>query len=245
MKSEKKRLNSIDTLRGLTMISMIIYHFCWDLKYINGFDMDWYGEFPSYVWQQSICWTFILISGFCVHLAKRPVMNGLIVFLCGVVVSCVTVIFIPEAAVMFGILTFMGSAMILVGLCRKSLEKVDPLIGFVVSAILFCIFKNVNRGYLQLFAFKLKLPSFLYKSLAMTYLGFKEDGFYSTDYFSLLPWIFLFVAGFFAYGLLKDLFGKKLFDIKLPFISWFGRHSLVVYMLHQPILYGVSMLLRK
>lgn len=245
MNKDRKRLNSIDTLRGLTMISMIIYHFCWDLKYINGFDMSWYVEFPSYVWQQSICWSFILISGFCIHLAKRPVINGLIVFLCGVIVSCVTVIFIPEAAVMFGILTFMGSAMILTGLGKKTFDRVDPVAGFAISAILFCLFKNVNRGYIQLATFKLELPSFLYKGLPMTYLGFKADDFTSTDYFSLIPWIFLFLAGFFAYGLLKDLFHKKIFDIKLPFVTWFGRYSLIVYMLHQPVLYGISMLIRK
>ena len=263
---ENKRLQTIDAIRGITMISMILFHFCWDLKYINGFDMAWYGGRWSYIWQQSICWTFILISGFCLNLARNPIRNGALVFLCGVIVTCVTMLVIPTALVMFGVLTMLGSSMLLVGAGRFLVNKlqkslgispggkngtasryldIDPVWGFFTSVILFAVTKTINYGYLNFGLFVVNLPGFLYKGQAMTYLGFKEDGVYSTDYFSLM-WIFLFLAGYFLYGILKNsnTLAHGVFHIKVPVLNRLGRHSLVIYMLHQPVLYGISMLLR-
>ena len=51
---------------------MIAYHACWDLVYLFHADWDWYRGTGAYIWQQSICWTFILLSGFCFSLGRRP-----------------------------------------------------------------------------------------------------------------------------------------------------------------------------
>ena len=69
-----------DTLRGLTLVSMMFYHACWDLAYIFGMDWGWYASFGSYLWQQSICWTFILLSGFCWSLGRHRLKRGLMAF---------------------------------------------------------------------------------------------------------------------------------------------------------------------
>ncbi len=263
MQKIKNRLETLDTLRGLTMISMILYHFCWDLKYIAGLDMDWYGSFGAFLWQQSICWTFILLAGFCMNFARQPIRNGLIVFLCGFMITCATLIFIPGAAVYFGVLTMLGSSMILLGAVMFLQKKINPhepkeneinispYGGFIISMLLFAITKPINNGVLNLFVFKPKLPSLLYinggdygmDNLFLTYLGFKQDGFYSSDYFSLIPWFFLFCAGYFLYGVLSQHFNEKYFHIKLRPIAFLGRHSLIVYLLHQPILYALTMLI--
>lgn len=251
-----KRLETIDTLRGLTMISMILFHFCWDLKYIVGFDMEWYVSKGAYIWQQSICWTFILVSGFCLQLARKPIKNGLIVFGCGFLVTMVTMFVVPETLVMFGVLTCIGSCMLIVALInRANLHSngtaTKSLWGFLTTIVLFAITKTINYGYLNFGFYVLELPRFLYTQggpdgmshSELTYLGFMQDGFFSTDYFSLMPWLFLFMAGYFLHGLLKNTFAHKLFHVKLSFLSWFGRHSLIVYMLHQPVLYLLSLLI--
>ncbi|WP_051656619.1 heparan-alpha-glucosaminide N-acetyltransferase [Butyrivibrio sp. AE3004] len=249
----KNRLEIIDTIRGLTMISMILYHFCWDLKYINGMDMPWYGTFGSYLWQQSICWTFITISGFCMHFARKPVRNGIIVFLCGIIITCVTEIFLPEAPVYFGVLTMLGSCMILIGLAMKMIPaKIDPFWGLFVSIILFAMTKSINSGFINLFIKKLYLPQILFgqggtdglQNSFLTYLGFMQKGFYSSDYFSLMPWIFLFLAGYFLHDVLKSRFDSKIFHADIKPLSFLGRYSLLVYMLHQPVLYAVTMIIR-
>ena len=57
-----------DTLRGALLLSMIAYHTGWDLVYLFGYRVPWFTASPGYVWQQSICWGFILLSGFCLGL---------------------------------------------------------------------------------------------------------------------------------------------------------------------------------
>ncbi len=252
IENKKLRLETIDVIRGITIISMILYHFCWDLKYLKGFNMPWYDTLGSYIWQQSICWCFIFVAGFCVHLARNPIRNGAIVLLCGVIITAVTELLIPDAVVYYGVLTFLGSAMILVGLLKKIPLKLDAFWGFIISILLFCITKPINSRMLNLFVTKINLPDSLYVTNGyygvgnsiLTYLGFMQDEFYSTDYFSLMPWIFLFLAGFYGYGVVKRRFDNGLFHINIKPLAFIGRHSLLIYMLHQPVLYGISMLIK-
>ena len=61
----KTRSARLDAIRGWALVSMIAYHASWDLVYLFGLDWPWYHSFGAHVWQQSICWTFLLLSGFC------------------------------------------------------------------------------------------------------------------------------------------------------------------------------------
>lgn len=74
MKSTSTRCALLDELRGLDLISMMLYHGMWDLVYLFGVRAPWYGSWQGELWQQSICWVFILLSGFCLPLG-RPRSN--------------------------------------------------------------------------------------------------------------------------------------------------------------------------
>lgn len=113
MKSTSTRYALLDELRGLDLISMMLYHGMWDLVYLFGVRAPWYGSWQGELWQQSICWVFILLSGFCLPLGRHPVKRGAVVFGCGALVTAVTLIFMPADAVWFGVLTLLGSAMII------------------------------------------------------------------------------------------------------------------------------------
>ena len=63
MKSTSTRCALLDELRGLDLISMMLYHGMWDLVYLFGVRAPWYGSWQGELWQQSICWVFILLSG--------------------------------------------------------------------------------------------------------------------------------------------------------------------------------------
>ena len=88
------------------------------------------------------------------------------------------------------------------------------------------------------------LPATLYRNLLTTYLGFPHRGFFSTDYFPLLPWFFLFVTGYFLHRVLdqRNLTQRLFARGRVPVLNWMGNHSLIIYLLHQPILYGLCLL---
>lgn len=94
-------------------------------------------------------------------------------------------------------------------------------------------------GYWGLGALRWLLPRGLYANCFTAYLGFYPLGFFSTDYFPLLPWLFLFWAGFYLYHLIGRERMKPLRRLVCPPLGWLGRHSLVLYLLHQPVIFGV------
>ncbi len=245
-KMSKKRYALLDSVRGITLISMILYHGIWDVVYLCGVDLKWYQSTGAYIWQQSICWTFIFLSGYCWLLGRNHLKRGLVVFGAGALVTLVTVAVMPANKVVFGVLTLIGSGMLLMIFLDKWFQKVSPVIGFAASFLLFLLTRNVNRGFLGFEAWNfLKLPEGWYQNPISTYLGFPSAEFFSTDYFSLIPWLFLFISGYFMYLILKKkgLSEKPVFYLNVPALAFLGRHSLLIYLLHQPILYFICMVL--
>ena len=239
------RLAGLDTIRGITLLSMMLYHTCWDLVFLFGKKIPGYSGLGGYVWQQSICWTFILLAGFCWSLGSHHLKRGLIVFGSGILITFVTLLVMPESRVIFGVLTLIGSCMLLLIPMEKLLLKLRAEIGLAGSFLLFLLFRNVNTGYLGFENWNiLKLPDGFYENLFTTYLGFPQKGFFSADYFSLLPWFFLFLTGFYLYQLVqKNHMMEKLFSWRVPGFDVIGRHSLLIYLLHQPVVFGISWML--
>lgn len=243
-KKNENRLHLLDALRGFMMINMIAYHGMWDLKYLFGVPCDWYSGTTKYLWQQCICWTFILLSGFCWSMSRSHLRRGGLVFGGGVLVSLVTNLLMPENRIIFGILTCIGSCVLLLIPLDKLLRKVPAGIGAAVSFLLFLLLRNCNKGTLGFESLVVaQLPRWLYRNLLTAYLGFPPAGFFSTDFFSLFPWLFLFAAGYFLYRLLHEReLDKRLFSRgEVPALNRIGRHSLLAYLLHQPVLYGLCM----
>jgi uncharacterized membrane protein len=241
----KERLHLLDALRGFLMLNMIAYHGMWDLVYLFGVKAGWYSGTPKYLWQQFICWSFILLSGFCWSFSRNPLKRGSLVFGGGLIVTAVTCLVMPESRIVFGVLTCLGSCMILMIPAEKLLRKISSPVGLAVSFGLFLLLRNVSSGTLGFESLVLcPLPDFLYRNLLTAYLGFPPRGFFSTDYFPLIPWFFLFVTGYFLFRLLDSKgWNEKLFARgQVPVLNWLGRHSLIVYLLHQPILYGLCLL---
>ncbi len=240
----RKRFDKLDELRGIIFISMFCYHAMWDFVYLYGHHMGWYMSLPGYVWQQSICWAFILLSGFCHPFGKTKWRRGILIFLGGVLVSVVMALFSPSTPVYFGVLTFLGAASLFADALAPLLKRCMPVVGLIVCAFLFFLTRNINQGMLGFegLAF-FHLPGGLYQNMGTAFFGFPFPGFYSSDYFSFLPWIFLYLTGYFLCRLLlrRTDFSvlKKGYVLPLRFI---GRHCLLLYLLHQPIIMAIFML---
>ena len=238
-KAPAGRYALLDELRGLDLISMMLFHVCWDLVFLFDMNMGWYAGTPGRLWQQSICWVFILLSGFCVPLGRHTLRRGVIVFAAGALVTAVTLVFMPEGRVIFGVLTFLGTAMLLTGVLEPLLKKVMPAVGFAVSAVLFVLCSPVSSGRVGIGSWQVLLPQSLYVNYFTAFLGFYPFWFYSADYYALLPWLFLFWAGYFLHSVVGWERMGLLRHSVCPSLGWMGRHSLLLYLLHQPVIYGV------
>ena len=145
---ERRRYQVLDTIRGLALVSMILYHASWDMVYMFGADWPWYHGFAAHVWQQSICWTFILLSGYCWSLGRRQLRRGLTVFLCGALITAVTWFFMPGNLVYCGVLTLLGASSMLLVPLAPALERVPAQAGAAGSFLLFLVTRDVNAGFL-------------------------------------------------------------------------------------------------
>ena len=238
---EHKRYPILDSLRGLILISMIAYHTLWDMVYIFDENWMWYKSDGARLWQQSICWSFILLSGFCWSFGRVKWKRGVIVFLAGAIITIVTLVAMPENVVLLGVLTLLGSCMLLMIPLEKLLKHVNAFVGLLVCMLLFLFTRKVHRGYLGFGQWRaLTLPEEWYANLITTYVGFPAESFYSTDYFPLIPWLFLFIAGYFIYRIFQgNKWMKYLEGGKNVILEMLGKHSLVIYMIHQPLVYGI------
>lgn len=243
MKEKKKRYYILDIIRAITLISMVLYHFTYDL-------LDLFGQIKMLdniflvLWQQSICITFVFLSGFCFSLGKHPLRRGLIIFGCGCVVSLFTYFFMKNMFISFGILSFMGLAMLITTPLNLLFKKIkfNHWVGFFVFLTLFVLIKNIWRGSIIFGA--VEMPEVLYQNVVTAYLGFPPKGFFSADYFPILPWICLYLSGYFAYQIAQRLdLLKYLTKFRIKPLEFIGRHTLIIYMAHQPIIYGISYLI--
>ena len=229
------RRPGLDTLRGMTLVSMMVYHACWDLVYLFRQDWAWYRSFGAHLWQQSICWTFILLSGYCFHLGHHRLRRGLLSLGGGALVSAVSQV--AGSPIHWGVLTLLGAAALLTIPLDPLLRRLPARAGLAGSFCLFFLLREVNQGSLGFEgAALLTLPADWYQNSLTALLGFPGPDFFSADYFSLLPWLFLFWTGYFLYRLRPEGEGREL---RLPLVTTLGRHSLVAYLLHQPLIYGV------
>ena len=231
----KKRIWELDALRGLFVLCVVFIHLMYDLTDLYGLiDLEYP---PVYLFVQA--WggvLFLLISGICVTLGRRCVRRGILVFLCGLAITAVTtgMYWIGMASqgiiIYFGVLHCLGICMLLWPLFQKLPNWALAATGivFVLAGLLL---RNISVSHNWL------MP-----------LGLTSPHFVSADYFPLLPHL-----GFFLLGALlgKTIYRKK--QTLLPkvnpdilpirFLRLCGKHSLWIYLLHQPILSGIFWLI--
>ena len=223
-----KRIWELDVFRGICILGVIAVHFIFDLVELYGI-LNW--EYPP-VFSFIKDWggiLFLLLSGICATLGRHSVKRGLIVFGCGLLCSAVTAgMYLLDFAgkyiiIWFGVLHCLGLCMILWALLKKLPTWALALLGAAIIAAGFAV-SGIRVEATWLFP-----------------LGLKHRGFSSSDYFPLLPNL-----GFFLLG---AVIGRTLYREKatlfprvnrsipiLRFLSFCGRQSLLIYLLHQPVL---------
>lgn len=246
-KSKRKRIYFLDELRGFAILCMIVHHAFLDVGDVLG--LTWgYRIFDALCTVQPAFWAiFIIISGVCSRLSRNTIKRGFIVLGAGLIITLFTVVIMPlfgftGSEIYFGILHCLGSCMIITGLLMPAISKINYKLGAVISAFLFIFTYGINTGTM-LFTL-IKLPASWYKYDFLAPLGVYSKNFESADYFSIIPWIFLFLFGAFIGKLAKDEnLPKFMYKQRSKFLCTVGKNSLWVYILHQPAIYLIMLII--
>ena len=228
---KKRRIDLIDLWRTVAVLTMVIYHFIYDMGVFGVISWDQVFSPGPQILQRVASYSFIVVSGVSSRLTKSNIKRGLLVLLCSVAVSAVS--FVAGLPIMFGILQFLGCAMLIYGLAGSRLERIPERFAPFLYLALFIgakIFVDTAPYVEQRFLWP---------------FGFVYQGFSSSDYYPLLPWIFLFLFGSWLGGLITKK-QKRWPVLGLSFpkaLTLPGRYSLIIYMAHQPLLYGLCFLI--
>ena len=249
------RVGLLDELRGALVILMVIYHAFYTLSYTVLFDLYMLFENPVVVALRDIgAGVFILISGACCVFSRNNFKRGMIAFFAGILVTLVTVLYNNgDQQILWGILHFLGLSIILYDLIEKPLSKVKWYIALPIFAVLFILTFGLKNGtsfggYVGVpfvRALQWEIP-YSFSSISFLFpIGITSVSFFSSDYYPILPWFFLFLIG--------SLYGRRLKEQRaLKFVykthvrplAFVGRHALIIYLLHQPIIYGIVELIK-
>lgn len=225
---KKDRIWEIDALRGLFILFVVIIHIIFDLEYFYQKDL----HLPDiyYFVQLNGGILFILLSGISITLGRRSVKRGLFVLAFGMVITVVTFFMFREAAIYFGILHLLGVCMLTYPLYKKLPSWVIAIPAVIIIALGY-YFAGITVKNPYLFVF-----------------GLTTSNFVTGDFFPLFPNL-----GFFMIGV---ILGRLLYKEKrtlLPnfpyhspvirFLSFCGRHSIWIYLIHQPIVYFILQLI--
>lgn len=219
----KGRSLFLDALRGFTVVLMIIFHFSFDLDYFGFIDVDIIHHPFWYFFPRLIVFLFLFAVGAALFLAHHKGIKWkpfgkrlLLLVFWAIVISVVTYQFFPESWIYFGTL----HAIAVVSVMSLPFLK-RPWIALIVGLCLF-------------------IPSIIYDQ-TIPWIQLPHS---SWDYISPFPWVGASLFGIFAAH-------KGIERLALPHnrivksLNYLGRHSLFIYLIHQPILFGILMLVMK
>ena len=233
------RLHLLDEVRGACILYVLFYHFMYDLDTLFGII-----DFP-YLWSDTMQFLrmgfvilLMLLSGISCTLSKNNFRRALKLLCAALFISLITYWVVGSDYVLFGILHFFSFAIFVYCLTGKYLKKLPTKTFSLLFGVLFLMTFDIYNGSLSLLEWELSLPSFLYNKFWLVPFGFGMEGFSSIDYYPVFPWIFIFLIGALYGEWLRTHRVPTLFHtVHLPFLSTIGRHTLFLYLVHQPIFY--------
>lgn len=229
--ARRERIGLIDTLRGVALIAMASYHFTWDLEFFGYLAPATATTGFFRIYARAIASSFLFLAGVSLVLAHSPqirwptfVRRFGAILAAALAISAATYLAIPDAFIFFGILHAIGTAS-LIGLAFLRLPWPASLaVGIAAIAL-----PNLWR-------------SALFDTPLLWWVGLSVTLPRSNDYVPLLPWLGPFLIGLAAakMALAAGLLDKARYLPAGPRpLGFIGRHSLVFYLVHQPILIGV------
>lgn len=232
----QNRVEILDMLRGFAIIFVMVYHLLYDLVNFGGMDIPFFYSEAMEIIHNIFLVILFFVSGICSGFSRNIFKRGAELLLLGELLTLATAAFFPDNTIVFGVLSCFGSIMLVYGFAAPYLQRLPQGAVFVIFAALSLIFFNFHRDESLFFivdTVKLNLPHdrpWLYP------LGITESSFRSADYFPLIPYGFIFLAGTALSGYFKNGEAPNfLYRARLPIVNFCGMYSLWFYVIHQPI----------
>lgn len=237
------RAPELDALRGIAMLWMAVYHFCFDLNHFGWLKANFYVD-PVWTWQRTcILSLFLFTAGASQALASfndvppsRFWNRWTQIALSSLVVSAGSYAMFPQSFIYFGVLQAMAVMLLL---ARVLFIQAPNWSLLLVAGNLLCVPWLARAGHAIWPAL-----AFL-DNRTWNWMGLISHKPITEDYVPLAPWFAVMLMGLVAGRWLVDWRGHVM-DHPLPRalrpLAWLGRHSLSFYILHQPILIGLLLL---
>ncbi|RCX13472.1 putative membrane protein [Anaerobacterium chartisolvens] len=225
--SDKNRIWELDFVRGIALILMVYFHVVYDLREIYGYSVSYAGGINYFIGKASVI-LFMFVSGISCSLSKNNLKRGLRILAAAAVITLASWAYNADLIILFGVLHFFGVCLIMAPLISRLNEYVLLGLGTAVIMLQFLI-PHIKTGNDWL------MP-----------IGIHSPGFTSSDYYPLIPWLGIFLYGL-AAGKLFYRAKKSIFSFRLKdnIVSRAGRNTLLLYILHQPVIIGTLMLLER
>jgi uncharacterized membrane protein len=222
------RLAVVDALRGVGIVLMVAYHFAFDLAWFRMIRADFNHDRFWLVARVVIVTIFLALVGVCLVLAKRahpgpqPFWRRVaLIAACAVLVTIASYLTFPQTFITFGILHAIAVSSVLA----------RPLLGFPRLAF-------VSGIAIVALGAMVQLPVF--DRPWLNWIGMMTHKPATEDYVPLFPWLGVVLIGV-AFGALLPRMQRALVAANRfapAWLAWLGRHSLVIYLVHQPLLVG-------
>src|SRR3989344_3536439 len=225
----QERIHSIDFIRGIAILMMVWFHFLFDLNYLGFVQISLYEGFWG-IFQKATISLFLLLVGvgiaisrnskkenFAFHIIKRSAF----LFAIALLISAVTFVLFPQDWIYFGIIHMIAVSLLFS--IPFSGSKIPALIAGLTAIILPAFINTQKIGIDFLF-----------------WLGFSNPS-QSFDFVPLIPWFGLVLVGIYIGNSLMKILEEfdKVPIVKNRTMAWLGKNSLAMYLLHQPIIFGI------
>ncbi|MDE2003983.1 MAG: DUF1624 domain-containing protein [Betaproteobacteria bacterium] len=220
---------SLDTLRGIAIVAMAAYHFCFDLRYFGFLRADLEHDWRWITARTLILSTFLLVAGASMVLAERDrqsarrrwLAHAGVIAIAALAVSAGSYLMFPQTWIWFGVLHAIAASLVIARpFVRRPAIAMAAGVAIIVAGLAFQNAAFDNR--------------------ALGWLGFMTAKPATEDYVPLFPWTGVLLLG----TGLGHLLVRTRFAVLGPLeraprlLAFLGRHSLAVYLVHQPILIG-------
>lgn len=236
-KGQRRRIGVFDAVRGFSVISMVLFHLCYDLRFLAGVGLPWFVSPLQDIWRASISWTFLFVAGCMCTLSRSNLRRGLAYGAVALAIYAVTALAAVDTPISFGIIYCMSACT----LVAWALGRVNCLPrGPIAASALFVCFLlalGIPSGTVGIGPFSVALPHAIYSVPGLAWLGLPGPGFASGDYYPLIPFVFMYLAGTSMASWFKERgYSDWAINANVPPLNFVGRHALLVYVVHQPVL---------